>query len=70
MAGTVVLREVQSVLDWEVREVLGAEGDDFLLRDEEGEFVLPGAVELAELDAGDFGADVGCGVFDDDAGFD
>ena len=38
--------------------------NDFLLCDEEGEFVFASLVEFAELDALDLSADVGSKVFD------
>lgn len=59
VVATEVGTEVEGFLDGEVGEVLVAEGDDFLLGDEEGEFVFSGVGEFAELDAVDFGADVG-----------
>jgi hypothetical protein len=56
---------LERVRDGELGEVLVAEGDDFLLCDEEGEFIFAGGGELRELDAADFGADGGGDVFDD-----
>lgn len=61
---TEVFGELERVFDGQVGKVLVPEGYDFLLRDEEGEFVTACAVEGAQLDAFDFGADVGAEVFD------
>lgn len=54
-----VAAEVEGIFDGEIRKVLIAECDDLALGDEEGELVLAGGGELAELHAADFGA--GCG---------
>lgn len=62
--GAIVLAEVERFLDRQVGEVLVAEDYDFLLSDEESELVFAGLVEAAELDAGDFCADV-CGEIRD-----
>jgi hypothetical protein len=59
---------LEGVWDGESGEVLVAESDDFLLGDEEGEFVLTFGGELGELDAGDFGANGGGDVLDDGRG--
>lgn len=55
---------VERGLNGEFGEVLVPEGDDFLLGDEEGEFVLAGVGKGGKLDAFDFGADGGGDVLD------
>ena len=54
-----VAAKIEGVLDGNIGEILVAEGDYFLLRDKEGELVLSGRGDLAELDTVDFGANVG-----------
>lgn len=62
VTGAEVLGEVEGFLDGQVGEILLAEGDDFLLGYEQGEFVLAGLVEFGELHAFHFSADVGSDV--------
>lgn len=52
-----VFPELEGFLDWERSEVLVTEGDDLLLCDEEGELVLAGVGERAELRSPYFCAD-------------
>jgi hypothetical protein len=46
--------EIKRFLYGQVGKVLVSEGNDFALSDKQGELVLAGCGELAELDAGDF----------------
>lgn len=59
-----VAPEVESFVDWEISEVLAAEGDDLALGDEAGELVFAGVGEGAQLDAADFCPDGGSEVCD------
>lgn len=59
VVATEVAAEVESILDGEIGKVLVAECDDLALGDEEGELVLAGGGELAELHATDFRASCG-----------
>jgi hypothetical protein len=55
---TEIATNVESFLDGKVCEVLVPECDDLLLSDKEGEFVLSGICQFADLDTMDFGTDV------------
>jgi hypothetical protein len=55
---TEVATNVESFLNGKVCEVLVAECYDLLLGDEQGELVLPGICQFAELDTMDFSTDV------------
>lgn len=46
--------EIQSFLDGQVSKVLVSEGDDFALGNEQGELILAGGRELAELNTSNF----------------
>lgn len=61
---TKVLGELQRLLDRQVRKVLFPERHNLVLRYEARELVLAGVVELAELHATYFGADVGGHLLD------
>ena len=59
-----IANQVESILDREVCEVLLAESDDLVFGNKEGELILAGVAQLAELDAANLSSNAGSELVD------